>query len=95
MKTFNLTEHEDVLGKLERVYYEVQGRQNIINFMVSNGMTENKNFQTYWDNYLHYLRVYEDFKEEFRVTCIIPLVGNDFEGNWKVDFNRKEVIIYD
>ena len=95
MKAITLVEHEDILNKLERAYYEVQGRQNIINFMIVNGMSENKNFQTYWDTYLCYLKVYENFKEEFRVTCVLPLVGENFEGNWEVDFNRKEVKIYD
>lgn len=95
MKLLEIPNQEEEIKTLARASYEVQCRQNIINFMVKDGMTENSNYKKYWDEYILYSMAYDKLKNDFQNRCIIPNVKKNFQGNWEVDFNTGEIKIYD
>ena len=45
----NVSEFEDEINLLERAHYEVNGRQSILGFMVSNGLEDSDNYKKYWE----------------------------------------------
>ena len=96
MITLRLTEATDDINKLERIFYEMKARESIFNFLILNNMQNTENYQFMWEEYLCYLKVYEDLKEEFRIKYIIPNAPKNFKGKWELYFNKRgEIIIYD
>ena len=91
MRLLEIPNQEEVILTLERASYEVSCRQNIINFMVRDGMIETDNFKKYWNEYILYTKAYDQLKYEFQDTYI----SKDFSGNWEIDFNTKEIKLYD
>ena len=61
MRLLEIDNQEEMVAILERAFYEVQCRRNIINFMINDGMNNTENFQ----------------------------------GRWAVDFNTREIKLYD
>ena len=95
MRLIEIPNQEEEIKILERASYEVQCRQNIINFMIKDGMTENENYKKYWDEYILYSMAYEKLKNDFQNNCILPNVEKNFSGNWEVDFFSGEIKLYD
>lgn len=91
MRLLEIPNQEEIILILERANYEVQCRKSIINFMVSDGLNETENFKKYWNEYILYTKAYEQLKYEFQRDYI----PKDFSGNWEIDFNTKEVKLYD
>lgn len=93
MHIIDLSTEDTFILALERAHYETMGRENIINFMISNGMTSNSNYQNYWEEYLVYLRTYNQLKEDLQIQYIRPKFPNF--SKWNVDFNKKVIEVYD
>lgn len=85
--------YTDELNKLERIHYEVTGRENILDIMINNGKNNTEYYNTIWEEYLSYLKAYTIEKQNFEVNCIKKIFNNKFSG-WRIDFAKKEVIIY-
>ena len=95
MKLLEIPNQEQIILTLETASYEVQCRQNIINLMVRDNLTETENFKKFWNEYKLYTKAYDHLKYEFERDYILPNVGEDFQGEWEVDFYTKEVKISD
>lgn len=95
MRLLEIPNQEQEIAILERANYEVQCRQNIITFMVNDGMTNNDNYKKYWDEYILYTKAYDRLKQEFQDNQVIPNAGEGFNGSWEVDFQKKEIRLYD
>lgn len=95
MRLLEIPNQEEEIKILERASYEAQCRQNIISFMVKDGMTENENYKKYWEEYILYSMAYDKLKNDFQNNCIIPNAGINFQGNWEVDFHSGEIRLYD
>lgn len=95
MRLLEIPNQEEEIMILERANFEVQCRQNIISFMVKDGMTDNDNYKKYWEEYILYNKAYAKLKNDFQNNCIIPNVEKNFQGSWEVDFNTKEIRLYD
>lgn len=91
-RSIDISDFENEITKLERAYLEVMGRENILNYLISNGNKNSAEFKEFWTDYIDYLRVYENAKHEFFNECLIH-VFNGYNGNWTIDFEKKEVVI--
>lgn len=94
MHIIDMTNHLDELEVLERAKYELAGRENVINFMVINGLKSHENYTYFWEEYLLYLKAYDILKEEFHNNFIRPQI-NFTNYRWEVDFEKKEVKVYE
>lgn len=95
MRLLEIPNQEEEIKILERASYEVQCRQQIITFMINNNMNENENYKKYWEEYILYTQAYNVLKLNFQNNFIKKYAGQDFSGNWEVDFNTKEIKLYD
>jgi hypothetical protein len=85
-------EDKDFIEDLERLQNEVQSRQSIISYMISNDMDiATKNFQIYQQDYMNYLNKYNQKKEEVEKRFIIP--KNIKAKSWSLDFATGELIV--
>jgi hypothetical protein len=85
--------YSNELNILERAYLETTARENILNYMILNNQKDTERYQEFWNEYILYLKAYNDIKNEFVLNCINSIVGHPFRGNWTVDFDKKEVIL--
>ena len=82
----------ELFTNLEVVHYEFNSYLNILHDLkINSGYNEE-----YWDTWKEYIRIlgeYETLKEQLRIDFIIPIVGDDFNGNWEAKFDTGEEII--
>ena len=76
--------------EMERLYYETQARLNVINIMVQQDMLDTDLYNKYWEEYLSYLKTYEEFKEIFTKKNGLDKYGDKI---WKLDFINDRIII--
>ena len=95
MKLLEIPNKEQIILTLETASYEVQCRQNIINLMIRDNLTETESFKKFWNEYKLYTKAYDQLKHEFERDYILPNAGENFQGKWEVDFYTKEVKISD
>ena len=84
------TDGLDGVVEMERLYYETTARANIIGFMVSSNMTETISYKKYWEEYLSYLKEYEEFKNVFTKKNGLDKYG---DKTWTLDFQNNRIII--
>jgi hypothetical protein len=65
MYNIDMSNYSKELDTLERTMYELKGRENVINFMIINGLKSHENYNYFWEEYLLYLKAYEILKKEF------------------------------
>jgi methyl coenzyme M reductase subunit D len=83
---------KDFITELERLQNEVQSRQSIISYMISNNMDiTSDNFQKYQNDYTDYMIKYENKKAEVEKKYVYPNFAN--AKNWSLDFASGELII--
>lgn len=95
MRIIEIPNQKEAILVLEKINYEVQGHQNILNFMIINNLTDSAQYKKCWNEYLALLKQYDIEKENFRKTYIVPEVGNNFNGTWEVNFITQEVSIHE
>ena len=82
----------ELFTNLEVVHYEFNSYLNILHDLkINSGYNEE-----YWDTWKEYIRIlgeYETLKEQLRIDFIIPIVGDDFDGNWEANFDTGEIVI--
>lgn len=80
-----------LLNDLEVSHYQYNNYINLLNEIRTRGYDEK-----YWDFWTQYMAVfteYETLKEHLRVEIIVPVVGDNYNGNWRVDFENGEILI--
>lgn len=96
MRLLEIPNQEEEIRILERANFEVLCRQNIIKYMIRDGInTNSQEYKNYWNEYLLYTQAYEKLKLDFQNNIILKILGEDFQGDWEVIFDSKEVRIYD
>lgn len=96
MRLIEIPNQEREISILERASYEVQCRENIINFMINSRKDLNdNNFKKFWEEYIYYTMAYDHLKIEFQNSQILKQLGENFSGSWEVDFKTREIKIYD
>jgi hypothetical protein len=87
----------DNVNKLQKAHYEVMGRQNIINYMISNDMKNQPTYTEIWTEYLDCLAKYDAIKKEFTTICVSKIMSENnitiTTQTWTIDFDKKELII--
>lgn len=86
------------IQQIERAHYECQGRQNVINFMHLNGINNYSNYEEYWDEYLIYLKIYTELKNELYEKYLLPQINNKnitSQDKWTLNFETKRISVYD
>ena len=58
IKKIDISDYESELIILERIHYEVAGRENILNFMINNDDNDKPQYKKIWKEYLEYLKTY-------------------------------------
>ena len=92
-KIIDVKDYPDELNSLERLHYEVQGRENVINFLIRQEQKNTSFFEEIWEEYLVYLKLYQEMKNNFEINCINKILENKNYTKWSVLFDKKEVII--
>lgn len=82
----------DIYNALRRAFLEFQGHQNVVMYMISNKLQDNKNFSTYWEKYLDAIMAYENMKKQLE-EFVIYSETNNAGGTWSVDFQKHIVNI--
>lgn len=91
-------EDEEFINKLERVHYEVIGRQHIVNYMNLNGMNNDENYQNLWEEYLQYLKVYDILKNQINEKYLNPAIKQKIISQnytWEIDFDTSRIKVYE
>jgi hypothetical protein len=66
MRLLEIPNQEEEIRILERANFEVLCRQNIIKYMIKDGIdTNSKEYKNYWNEYLLYTQAYEKLKLDF------------------------------
>ena len=94
-KIIDVSSYETNLRILERAYLEITGRENVVNYMVVSGQANGEHYKSFWEEYIYYLKAYEIIKKDFIDNCINEILGYNFIGEWKIDFEAKEVTLYE
>lgn len=81
------------LSMVERLFLEVSGRENILNFMIQSNLKDSERYQEYWNEYIHYLKAYNDVKSNFADNVLSKLIDESY-SNWQLNFDKKEVVFY-
>lgn len=76
--------------EMERLYYETQARLNVINVMIQQDMADTDLYKKYWEEYLSYLKTYEEFKDIFIQKNELDKYGNK---TWRLDFANNRIIL--
>ena len=85
-------EYIDIYKELTRTYYEFQGHQNIIMYMITNGMKDTEEYQFYFKEYIKKDMDYEICKRKFE--NILKEKNSDIIINkWKILFEKDAVQI--
>jgi hypothetical protein len=95
MRIIEIPNQENAILMLKKAHYEMIGLQSIVQYMITSGAQSNPTFGKYWEEYINSIANYDKVKEEFRINYITPVVGENYPGNWEVDFFYNEVKIYD
>lgn len=94
-QTFDISNFSE-LNTLERLHYEVQTRQNILNFMSINDMLDTDNYKKFFEEQIVYVKIYEDFKLDFYNWLIKEkIIDYNFTGTWNINFKMKVVELND
>jgi hypothetical protein len=80
-----------LLNDLEVSHYEYNSYISILNEIRTRGYDEK--YWDFWSQYMEAFAEYETLKEHLRVEIIIPIVGNNYNGNWEVNFETGEILI--
>ena len=82
---------ENLFGvvEMERLYYEMKARLNIITFMIQHKMNHDDIYDQQWEEYLAYVKAYNEFQQIFAQKNNLKQYGN----SWTLDFYNKKVII--
>lgn len=85
------------VNKIQKMHYEVNGRKNIIVYMLDSDMKNQPVFNEMWEEYLNYLMKYDAAKQEFTSVCVNKLMEeqNVSGQTWNIDFDKNELTIYD
>ena len=76
--------------EMERLYYETQARLNVINVMIQQDMADTDMYKKYWEEYLSYLKTYEEFKDIFTQKNGLDKYENK---SWRLDFANSKIIL--
>lgn len=82
----------EIYHKLQKIYLEFQGYQNIVFYLAENGLRDTDNYKYYWDEYIRIMLDYDKVKREFETIVVMPETDN-VGGNWSIDFQREVVKI--
>ena len=76
--------------EMERLYYETQARLNVINVMIQQNMADTDIYKKYWEEYLSYLKTFEEFKDTFAQKNGLDKYENK---SWRLDFANNKIIL--
>ena len=86
----DMSEFKEEIIKLENIFYEIEGRKQILELMILEGCyNENQEFKNFYDEYLQYLKLYEILKNNFYYNHLSEYK----QGIWSLDFNTRTVVI--
>lgn len=86
----NVSEFSEEIDFLERISYEIEGRKSVLELMIFEGnYNENDDFKNFWEEYLQYLKFYEELKYKFYINHL----SNYTEGTWELNFFERKVTI--
>lgn len=90
MQYLKFTFNDPIIEELEKLTIQVQGRQNLLTFMINNNMFPSHNFDLYQEEYLNYYMQYERKKREFQKKYIDSILEerqiNPTAASWNIDF---------
>lgn len=78
----------DQYNAIRRAYFEFQGYENIILFMIQNQMKDTTEFKEYFEEYIEKLANYQIEKEKF--TNLLKINNNEF-NHWEILFEKDMV----
>lgn len=80
--------------EVQRFAIETESRQNLISFMLSNGMdTNTEQFRRYQAEYSDFFYRYDKAKNDITEKYVRPVVDNLDNVNWNLDFDSCELTI--
>lgn len=91
-KIIDISDYSNELNKLERAFYEVQARENILDIIIREGRKNTPYYEDMWEEYLAYLKNYNIIKYNFELNCIKKITQEQYY-HWKVDFTKKVALL--
>ena len=85
-------EYIEIYYELQRKFYEFQGNQNIIIYMIQNGMKQDNEYKDYFYEYLNSLKEYDLCKRKFS-NILIEKNQNLIINKWEILFEKDVVKI--
>ena len=85
----DISDYSEEITILERAFFELKARENIINLMIIEGFKEHPNYKLYWDEYLEYLKVYQLLQQDFYNKHL-----TEYDSKWKINFDTETAVVY-
>lgn len=92
-QTIILDDYIEEMRELQKAHFEIRCRENIIKYLIMQDQQNTPQYKKFWAEYLEYTLKYESAKEKFANSCVFKIAGQNFKGNWYVDFEKKELTI--
>lgn len=83
---------ENVMGRLEKLHYEVESRKSIISNMVASGMANGAGFEKYASEYGELFKDYTALKTTITNDCVPSEYRTD-NHSWNANFEKKVIEI--
>lgn len=88
---------KNIINQLNQLQIEVNGRVNILAYMINNGMRDSQNFQNYQQEYFTIFNIYNNKKQELQRLFINPILEaqniNPETASWNLNFETEEVTL--
>jgi hypothetical protein len=89
---------EDLINKVQRAGVEVDGRMNIINYLMSDhkddpSFLDSALFQHYHEQYFDSNTTFNLYKQEIQNTIPQLVALKQYNFNWNLDYSAKEIEI--
>ena len=81
----------DFNRKLEKAFYEVKSRANVISFMLSNPSYDETTFKSYHDDYVNKTIEYERLKKETSKVYNLAQYGE--KASWNFNFEDDQIVV--
>ncbi len=95
VRIINISEYDNEILELQKAHFEARCRENILEHLIMNNQRDTVQFEKFWNEYVQYSIAYNAAKDKFSDDCVYKIVGKGFKGNWKIDFDKKELTIED
>ena len=91
-KIIDISNYKENLLMLERASWEKECREELLAFLVNQGLTQSDDYTRLWEEYLIAYANYQKEKDNFYQTVVINFLNENYKI-WEVQYNEEVLIL--